>query len=553
LILSSSVEETLAQGQTASPVLAALYAYAIDPLKWEQLVDSMDGLEGPEMEAFGEHLSQALILHENSPIGANNISRPGLIVFDAELNILEINPKGRAALNRLSCNSALGARLEFSSFFNALALREGLKRVNSNDCNSTLVQLKDANNQVLICKLQGHPSGSSKPETYHLIVSNLPDAATSAELIRMQLELTNSESELAARLSMGRTIKGVSEDLEISIHTARTHLRSIFQKLGINRQSELVRLVVELVALNETPYDAGTTGEFLEGLPERQAYKLADGRVITYREFGDVGGLPVFFFHNGYGVSALAWTTLDLITAKGMRCFHLERPGFGLSTVKPEYTIDSVAADLAEVIDGMSFPVVALMASAGGTPFALATARKLKTTLRKVTIINGRPGGGGTTAREGLPPAPTRVFKRLKKSPWLAEAFIRIMRPTLHSKRGGEFLASVLVKSHEDQSMVQREIIQKQMLRGLRESMVVTGKGIAQEFSHGVTAPAISIAQFPCPLHIWHGERDNFISAEEMIAYAETCPSARLKVIPNMGHEVRPEIWEEICDELVRP
>ncbi|PSO16457.1 LuxR C-terminal-related transcriptional regulator [Bradyrhizobium sp. MOS003] len=80
-----------------------------------------------------------------------------------------------------------------------------------------------------------------------LILSNLaPRPAPDPALISQALDLTPAESRLAALLATGTSIAGAAEHLRISRETARNHLKSIFSKTGIHRQSELVTLVAQL-------------------------------------------------------------------------------------------------------------------------------------------------------------------------------------------------------------------------------------------------------------------------------------------------------------------
>jgi DNA-binding CsgD family transcriptional regulator len=52
--------------------------------------------------------------------------------------------------------------------------------------------------------------------------------------------LTRGEAVLAARLVQGKSIEQAAEELFISAHTARTHLKRIFMKTDTHRQTELV-------------------------------------------------------------------------------------------------------------------------------------------------------------------------------------------------------------------------------------------------------------------------------------------------------------------------
>ncbi len=80
-----------------------------------------------------------------------------------------------------------------------------------------------------------------------LILSNLvPRTAPDPALIGQAFDLTPAESRLAALLATGTSLASAAEHARISRETARNHLKSIFSKTGVHRQSELIKLLMEL-------------------------------------------------------------------------------------------------------------------------------------------------------------------------------------------------------------------------------------------------------------------------------------------------------------------
>jgi DNA-binding CsgD family transcriptional regulator/PAS domain-containing protein len=72
-------------------------------------------------------------------------------------------------------------------------------------------------------------------------------AAGTEEALRLLYDLTRSEERLALRLASGEKLAEAAEQLGIRLSTARSVLRSVFEKTGTHRQPELVRLVLTLV------------------------------------------------------------------------------------------------------------------------------------------------------------------------------------------------------------------------------------------------------------------------------------------------------------------
>jgi DNA-binding CsgD family transcriptional regulator len=78
-----------------------------------------------------------------------------------------------------------------------------------------------------------------------------PDCNTEVEndLVRQLFDLTPAEATIARRLASGLSLEEAALSLDISRNTARAHLRSIFSKSGITRQTELVRLMLNSAAV----------------------------------------------------------------------------------------------------------------------------------------------------------------------------------------------------------------------------------------------------------------------------------------------------------------
>jgi DNA-binding CsgD family transcriptional regulator len=67
-------------------------------------------------------------------------------------------------------------------------------------------------------------------------------------LIQELYGLTPAEAAVAARATRGDGLASVSEELQISEATVRSHLQRVFQKTGTRRQAQLTRLLIESCA-----------------------------------------------------------------------------------------------------------------------------------------------------------------------------------------------------------------------------------------------------------------------------------------------------------------
>lgn len=96
--------------------------------------------------------------------------------------------------------------------------------------------------------IPGSDDGSDTPG-FTLFISD-PESSllASQEALRKLFGLTRAEAGLALRIADGASLEYASEQLDISKHTGRAHLRAIFAKAGVKQQSQLVSLVLKTLA-----------------------------------------------------------------------------------------------------------------------------------------------------------------------------------------------------------------------------------------------------------------------------------------------------------------
>lgn len=71
-----------------------------------------------------------------------------------------------------------------------------------------------------------------------------------ASLLRRLYGLTKSEARVALLVMRGQGLSPIAEELSVSVTTVKTHLRHVFDKTGVHRQAELVRLLTTLDPLH---------------------------------------------------------------------------------------------------------------------------------------------------------------------------------------------------------------------------------------------------------------------------------------------------------------
>lgn len=75
------------------------------------------------------------------------------------------------------------------------------------------------------------------------ITSMVASSSPAPSLLQALFDLTPAEARIASQITEGKSIEHISRATGLSQHTVRTHLKSVFQKTGVERQAELVSLL----------------------------------------------------------------------------------------------------------------------------------------------------------------------------------------------------------------------------------------------------------------------------------------------------------------------
>lgn len=90
---------------------------------------------------------------------------------------------------------------------------------------------------------------SSAPAACLFVSAPGANAMPSSDVIRQLFGFTRAEGTVVRLLLEGLVPKEIAHELDISLSTVRTHIKSIFTKAGVGRQSELVSSVLRSIAL----------------------------------------------------------------------------------------------------------------------------------------------------------------------------------------------------------------------------------------------------------------------------------------------------------------
>ncbi len=213
---------------------------------------------------FLPHLRRALQMHNLldrseslSELYSQAISRLSVatLVLDESGSVLQVNPVAQEILASADGLKLVGGRLEATYPSDNRELQRLIRAAFSADAPKGAEAMSVTRPSGLVnLGLVVEPIPSldwaderGKPAAL-VYIRDAASKSLASEVVTKQLfNLTRAETALAMELANGLSLEEAAEGLNIRRNTARAHLRSIFSKTGVRRQTELVRILLNSV------------------------------------------------------------------------------------------------------------------------------------------------------------------------------------------------------------------------------------------------------------------------------------------------------------------
>ena len=227
-----------------STVTAAIHAAAAFPERW------------PEVLSTVAHLLTSPGTRASPDRGWHNVlaslDRLGVTAFivNASGTVHQQNNSARNLLAGDEAISVANSHLRFSDPALNATLESALRKATQAARRSSLFPVRAGKNEVYevnVSPLQ--PAGDNErapvlPLALVVIARPRPDAERIARRVRRLYGLTEAEARVVSALTLGETVEQIAVAHGVRVSTVRAQVRSIFEKTGVHRQTELVRLAL---------------------------------------------------------------------------------------------------------------------------------------------------------------------------------------------------------------------------------------------------------------------------------------------------------------------
>ncbi len=328
-------------------LIGRIYETALSPGDWMDLLDTITGWtedspsgdanDAPmEVEQLIGHLERAVrssaymhALEDRTQIlnsMYNQMPWP-MLMLDDQLHVVKHNSAADRIMASGPLRMADGGALMLSDPKLKQQLQQVVRLQRGRD--SQLLH-SEQEKLVLLCMpvfRSDAPDDVSRITTVVWVFADRSVAAPSVRSLADLFGISPAEARLLHLLCKVGNLSQSAELLSVSVHTARTQLKSIMGKTGISSQVALVSRAMSH-ALLATPTLATHDGR------EERFMVLPDNRVLSWFEYGCPEGKPLLVMENQAGNLPCHEPHHEWYVSQGLRVLGVVRPGFGIS---PEF------------------------------------------------------------------------------------------------------------------------------------------------------------------------------------------------------------------------
>ena len=580
-------------------LIAAVYSVSMSPQYFDESLDTIDALlfdnlaedtqsrllpNGGVSESINGQSQPNIdpeILHHvaraneiNDRLGRQRIeqSRPELLlatapnpafIFDHGENIIAMNDLAKN-------NNGNEHTRKLADYCTSLDVLDRIRKFMANPKHHKLMiepgyinEKQNVNTCIFVRKIDGSSRrdvarrGESLQYLYFFTMVNLGFDDSKTELFKKTYGLTQAEVEVAIHLASGLQIPEIAEKRDTKIVTIRSQVKAIKSKTQSRDLASIVRLVCGFSAGILTSSQLAQFGEPAPKKPTplktQKQITLTDGRSMSYLEQGAPAGSPVLLLHTiPYGGELLKEASAKA-KQMNLRLISPYRPGYGksdaLRNVSGEQCLDTVAADMCELLDRLDIPKAAIVGVAPGSLYAMRFASLYPNRVSHLFAVSRTPMWRDAWIAQG--PKRQRLLIRLARyTPKLVPLVLRAAMAYIDKGQAQDLFKTACADSAADMRALNTPEISGLMEKEFVEGQKQGWNAQSRDTIMTVTDFSQEASRLTHKFHILHGDDDKVIDIAQSQAFADLVPGTELEIVKGAGHLLIYSHWERVLEAI---
>lgn len=276
--------------------------------------------------------------------------------------------------------------------------------------------------------------------------------------------------------------------------------------------------------------------------------RLPDGRDLSFAEYGDPDGIPVFGFHGTPGSRCQLAPVEGMSVPSGIRVIAPDRPGYGFSSFQPRRRLVDWPADVKAIADHLRIERFGIFGLSGGGPHALVCAHAFGERLLGAACVSGVGPLRQAGAAEGMNPGNRLITKLGQRAPALMILLMRLQVAAMRRLPDRAFEVAIEKMLPEpDREVVRRPAVWESLTDELRRMPRTGGRAAAQDFEIFGSNWGFRLEEICIPVHFWQGDLDRNVPPHHVRILADLVRQAIVHDCPGEGHLL---IFDRIAEVL---
>ena len=367
-------------------------------------------------------------------------------------------------------------------------------------------------------------------------------------------ELTPKETRLTGQLLIGLNLQGAAKADSVSVETKRSQIKSIINKLNVERQIDVVRfLLPELTFLTDVSnWDSEGQRLFNQYanrfLPDDiRCNRIVDktGKTVRIIDYGPLHGKPVLILHSMI-FPDITSNDVEFALKNNLRLIWPIRPGILESAPTPK-SVEHYSRETIEGIDlawqnmcGEPVHVIAMVSSAWhATAFATAYPQKVSGITFAATCFSAGK------YENNLVYFGSSIMELCSRNVWLMTKTVDFIQKSVKDvDTFGKTIKRVFKYSNSDSDVLEREFDSPFYGDRIKMAMVQSPESVKHDYFNQIHFSWSSIGNLEVPVKFVHGSEDSMHKISDLKRLIKHIGNVPLTVMENTGHLMQYEHFQ---------
>ncbi|MBT2679319.1 alpha/beta hydrolase [Bacillus sp. ISL-35] len=281
-------------------------------------------------------------------------------------------------------------------------------------------------------------------------------------------------------------------------------------------------------------------------------FPLSNNRKLSYMGYGDNNQNTVFFFH-GFGSSVHAiHPDTNILDQYNIRFFAVNRPGYGDSELKLDYSMEDYADWVNEFMFANAIDKTSLIGWSAGGLYSQVFTDKYPEKVTSLNLVSSAiPLNSGET--KAVLSGNWKMIRNMNRYiPFMTKSYFKSLSKKVSKNLDAVIQESVKQMVEEDKIVINDPIIKPAIIKGTVEGYRNSGKGVyydARALCKKINAPKNKT--FNGKVHIWQGGADTIWTSETSNYLRQKYSHSTYNFIDQAGHLLYLSHWDEILKTSV--